>query len=146
MAILDSINRNNRAGIFILDKKKNKITLIEVGITSQDPPQIVETVKLRKYDLLANYMGLIYKFSVKTIPCVMTWKVIVIKTIGHTPKNCKYPSIAPMGVVERADMLEKPKILLKQGIKKVDEPTLNLNEESNLEEEKIVVKKVEGNL
>ncbi|TBT96603.1 hypothetical protein CWI36_3521p0010 [Hamiltosporidium magnivora] len=46
-----------------------------------------------------------------------------------------------MGVVERADMLEKPKILLKQGIKKVDvEPTINLNKESNLEEEKIVVK------
>ncbi|TBU20840.1 hypothetical protein CWI38_0017p0010, partial [Hamiltosporidium tvaerminnensis] len=28
--------RNNRPDIFILDKKKNKITLIEVGITSQD--------------------------------------------------------------------------------------------------------------
>ncbi|TBT99957.1 hypothetical protein CWI36_1790p0010 [Hamiltosporidium magnivora] len=32
--------RNNRPDIFILDKKKNKITLIEVGITSQDSLQI----------------------------------------------------------------------------------------------------------
>ncbi|TBU00226.1 hypothetical protein CWI37_1072p0010, partial [Hamiltosporidium tvaerminnensis] len=44
--------RNNRPDIFILDKRKNKITLIEVGITSQDSLQIVETEKLRKYDLL----------------------------------------------------------------------------------------------
>ncbi|KAK1350385.1 hypothetical protein LUQ84_000623 [Hamiltosporidium tvaerminnensis] len=53
--------RNNRRDIFILDKKKNKITLIKVGITSQDSLQIVETEKLRKYDLLANYLGLNYK-------------------------------------------------------------------------------------
>ncbi|TBU13679.1 hypothetical protein CWI38_0364p0020 [Hamiltosporidium tvaerminnensis] len=52
--------RNNRPDIFILDKKKNKITLIEVGITSQDSLQIVETEKLRKNDLLANELGLIY--------------------------------------------------------------------------------------
>ncbi|TBU02922.1 hypothetical protein CWI36_1021p0010 [Hamiltosporidium magnivora] len=37
--------RNNRPDIFILDKKKNKITLIEVGITSQDSLQIVITNK-----------------------------------------------------------------------------------------------------
>ncbi|TBU12442.1 hypothetical protein CWI38_0755p0040, partial [Hamiltosporidium tvaerminnensis] len=53
--------RNNRPDIFILDKKKNKITLIEVGITSQDSLQIVETEKFRKYDLLANELGLIYR-------------------------------------------------------------------------------------
>ncbi|TBU19855.1 hypothetical protein CWI38_0185p0010 [Hamiltosporidium tvaerminnensis] len=35
--------RNNRPDIFILDMKKNKIALIEVGITSQDSLQIVET-------------------------------------------------------------------------------------------------------
>ncbi|TBU00043.1 hypothetical protein CWI36_1763p0010, partial [Hamiltosporidium magnivora] len=71
--------RNNRPDIFILDKKKNKITLIEVGITSQDSLQIVETEKLRKYDLLANELGLIYKCSIKTIPYVMTWDGIVTK-------------------------------------------------------------------
>ncbi|TBU00961.1 hypothetical protein CWI37_0847p0030, partial [Hamiltosporidium tvaerminnensis] len=60
--------RNNRPDIFILDKKKNKITLIEVGITSQDSLQIVETEKLRQYDLLANELGPIYKCSVEIIP------------------------------------------------------------------------------
>ncbi|TBU13179.1 hypothetical protein CWI38_0509p0010, partial [Hamiltosporidium tvaerminnensis] len=71
--------RNNRPDIFILDKKKNKITLIEVGITSQDSLQIVETEKLRKYDLLANELGLIYRCSVEIIPYVMTWDGIVTK-------------------------------------------------------------------
>ncbi|TBU10634.1 hypothetical protein CWI38_1636p0010, partial [Hamiltosporidium tvaerminnensis] len=71
--------RNNRPDIFILDKKKNKITLIEVGITSQDSLQIVETEKLRKYDLLANELGLIYKCSVEIIPYVMAWDGIVTK-------------------------------------------------------------------
>ncbi|TBU10487.1 hypothetical protein CWI38_1026p0030 [Hamiltosporidium tvaerminnensis] len=58
--------RNNRPEIFILDKKKNKITLIEVGITSQDLLQIVETINLRKYDLLANELGLIYRYGIVT--------------------------------------------------------------------------------
>ncbi|TBU11353.1 hypothetical protein CWI38_1253p0030, partial [Hamiltosporidium tvaerminnensis] len=71
--------RNNRPDIFILDKKKKKITLIEVGITSQDSLQIVETEKLRKYDLLANELGLIYRCSVEIIPYVMTWDGIVTK-------------------------------------------------------------------
>ncbi|TBU05584.1 hypothetical protein CWI39_0661p0010, partial [Hamiltosporidium magnivora] len=63
--------RNNRPDIFILDKKKNNITLIKVGITSLDSLQIVETEKLRKYDLLAHELGLIYKCSVEIIPYVM---------------------------------------------------------------------------
>ncbi|TBU12099.1 hypothetical protein CWI38_0898p0010, partial [Hamiltosporidium tvaerminnensis] len=65
--------RNNRPDIFVLDKRRNKITLIEVGITSQDSLQIVETEKLRKYDLLVNELGLIYKCSVEIIPYVITW-------------------------------------------------------------------------
>ncbi|KAK1347161.1 hypothetical protein LUQ84_003351 [Hamiltosporidium tvaerminnensis] len=71
--------RNNGLVIFILDKKKNKITLIEVGITSQDSLQIVETKKLRKYDLLANDLSLICKCSVEIISYVMTWDGIVTK-------------------------------------------------------------------
>ncbi|TBU12460.1 hypothetical protein CWI38_0748p0020 [Hamiltosporidium tvaerminnensis] len=71
--------RNNRPDIFVLDKRRNKITLIEVGITSQYSLQIVETEKLRKYDLLANELGLIYKCSVEIIPYVITWDGIVTK-------------------------------------------------------------------
>ncbi|TBU10479.1 hypothetical protein CWI38_1733p0030 [Hamiltosporidium tvaerminnensis] len=40
----------------IKSDEKNKITLIEVGITSQALLQTVETEKLRKYALLANYL------------------------------------------------------------------------------------------
>ncbi|TBU15418.1 putative Dcp1-like decapping protein, partial [Hamiltosporidium tvaerminnensis] len=83
--------RNNRPDIFILDKKKNKITLIKVGITSQDSLQIVETEKLRKYDLLANELGLIYKCSVEIIPYVMTWDGIVTKYHKSYLKRLEIP-------------------------------------------------------
>ncbi|TBU11836.1 hypothetical protein CWI38_1019p0020, partial [Hamiltosporidium tvaerminnensis] len=83
--------RNNRPDIFILDKKKNKITLIEVGITSQDSLQIVETEKLRKYDLLGNELGLIYRCSVEIIPYVMTWDGIVTKYHKSHLKRLEIP-------------------------------------------------------
>ncbi|TBU12814.1 reverse transcriptase [Hamiltosporidium tvaerminnensis] len=83
--------RNNRPDIFILDMKKNKITLIEVGITSQDSLQIVETEKLRKYDLLANELGLIYKCSVEIILYVMTWDGIVTKYHKSHLKRLEIP-------------------------------------------------------
>ncbi|TBU12064.1 hypothetical protein CWI38_0914p0040 [Hamiltosporidium tvaerminnensis] len=188
--------RNNRPDIFILDKKKNKITLIEVGITSQDSLQIVETEKLRKYDLLAN--------DVEIIPYVMTWDGIVTKYHKSHLKRLEIPmnveayiqSIvlkktvetisfdrrrglesrlnaeeswerASMGVIMRSEMHEelkpylkeekreedgvktlKPKNntpLISQGGTTLEEPTNNINEESDLEEETIVVKVVEEN-
>ncbi|TBU01288.1 hypothetical protein CWI37_0750p0010, partial [Hamiltosporidium tvaerminnensis] len=82
---------NNRSDLFSLDKKKNTITLIEVGITSQDSLQIVETEKLRKYDLLANELGLIYKCSVEIIPYVMTWDGIVTKYHKSHLKRLEIP-------------------------------------------------------
>ncbi|TBT97996.1 hypothetical protein CWI37_1960p0010, partial [Hamiltosporidium tvaerminnensis] len=81
----------NRPDIFILDKKKNKITLIEVGITSQDSLQKVETKKLWKYDYLANYLGLICKCSVEIIPYVMTWDGIVTKYHNSHLKRLEIP-------------------------------------------------------
>ncbi|TBU13171.1 hypothetical protein CWI38_0512p0060, partial [Hamiltosporidium tvaerminnensis] len=189
--------RNNRPDIFILDKKKNKITLIEVGITSQDSLQIVETKKLRKYDLLANELGLIYKCSVEIIPYVMTWDGIVTKYHKSHLKRLEIPmnveayiqSIvlkktveiisfdrqrgldwerASMGVIMRAEMHEEPTPPLKedkreedgaknfkpknntplisQGGTTLEEPTNNINKESDLEEETKVVKVVEENM
>ncbi|TBU20959.1 hypothetical protein CWI38_0007p0100 [Hamiltosporidium tvaerminnensis] len=179
--------RNNRPDIFILDKKKNKITLIKVGITSTDSLQIVETEKLRKYDLLANDLGLIYK-------CMMNWDGIVTKYHKshlkrlEIPMNKKVETIsfdrrrglesglnaeeswerASMGVIMRAEMHEEPTAPLKeekreedgvkilkpknntplisQGGTTLEEPTNNINEESDLEEETIVVKEVEENI
>ncbi|TBU10272.1 hypothetical protein CWI38_1885p0010, partial [Hamiltosporidium tvaerminnensis] len=176
--------RNNRPDIFILDKRKNKITLIEVRITSQDSLQIVETEKLRKYDLLANELGLIYRCSVEIIPYVMTWDGIVTKYHKSQLKRLEIPmnveayiqSIvlkktvetisfdrrrglesglnaeeswerASMGVIMRSEMHEEPIPPLKEAKREEDgEPTNNINEESDLEEETIVVKEVEENI
>ncbi|KAF7676620.1 hypothetical protein TCON_2670, partial [Astathelohania contejeani] len=71
--------KNNRPDIFIYDKKENEIILVEIGITSQDNLQIVETEKKRKYDFLANELGLLYKAKTKIIPYVMTWDGVVTK-------------------------------------------------------------------
>ncbi|TBU12346.1 hypothetical protein CWI38_0795p0040, partial [Hamiltosporidium tvaerminnensis] len=177
------------------DKKKNKITLIEVGITSQDSLQIVETEKLRKYDLLANELGLIYKCSVEIIPYVMTWDGIVTKYHKSHLKRLKLPtnveayiqSIVLKKTVEtisfdrrrglesgvnaeesweRASMGTntplkeakteedgaknfKPKYkapFILQGGTTLEEPTNNINEESDLEEETKVVNEVEENI
>ncbi|TBU05663.1 hypothetical protein CWI36_0601p0020 [Hamiltosporidium magnivora] len=162
--------------IFILDKKKNKITLIEVGITSQDSLQIVETEKIRKYDLLANELGLIYKCSVEIIPYVMTWDGIVTKNSKLHLKRLKLPmnvqayiqSIvlkkafetisfdrrrrhdASIDVIMKSEMYGEPSHPLKQASREEDEEatafeelTININEESDLEEETTVVKEVE---
>ncbi|TBU12923.1 hypothetical protein CWI38_0583p0010, partial [Hamiltosporidium tvaerminnensis] len=75
----------------ILDNEYAEITLIEVGITSQDSLQIVETEKLRKYDLLANELGLIYRCSVEIIPYVMTWDGIVTKYYKSHLKRLEIP-------------------------------------------------------
>ncbi|TBU16705.1 hypothetical protein CWI38_0293p0020 [Hamiltosporidium tvaerminnensis] len=82
--------RNNRPDISILDKKKNKITLIKVQITSQDSLQIVETEKLRKIDLLASELGFFYKSSVEIILYMMVWSDIVTKYYKLYHKNCEY--------------------------------------------------------
>ncbi|TBT99510.1 hypothetical protein CWI36_1951p0020, partial [Hamiltosporidium magnivora] len=168
--------------IFILDKKKNKITHIKVGITSQNSLQIVETEKLRKYDLLANEFGLIYKCGVEIIPYVMTWDGIVTKYHKSHLKRLEIPmnveayiqSIVLKKTVEtissdrrrglesglnaeesweRASMDGaknfKPKNkapFISQGGTTLEEPTNNINEESDLEEETIVVKEVEENI
>ncbi|TBU01015.1 hypothetical protein CWI36_1464p0010, partial [Hamiltosporidium magnivora] len=158
--------RNNRPDKFILDKKKNKITLIEVGITSQDSLQIVETEKLRKYDLLANELGLIYKCSVEIIPYVMTWDGIETKYHKSYLKRLEIPmnveayiqsivlkkTRASMGVIMRAEMHEEPTPPLKEGKREEDgattleEPTNNINKESDLKEETKMVKEVEENI
>ncbi|XP_029657681.1 uncharacterized protein LOC115231938 [Octopus sinensis] len=45
----------NKPDIFVHDKVRNEINLIEVGITSQDRLKQVEVEKCHKYDLLANH-------------------------------------------------------------------------------------------
>ena len=70
---------NNRPDIFVYDKKRKEIILIEVGITNQDLLQTVEVEKQRKYDILANELSLLYKCKSKIIPYVITWDGLVTK-------------------------------------------------------------------
>ncbi|EQB61450.1 hypothetical protein NAPIS_ORF00970 [Vairimorpha apis BRL 01] len=83
---------HNKPDIFVLDKKNKEILIVEVGITNQDLLTIVENEKLRKYDILANELGLIYKSKTKIILYVMTWDGVVttyhkryIKELGIQP-------------------------------------------------------------
>ncbi|XP_029656130.1 uncharacterized protein LOC115230029 [Octopus sinensis] len=69
--------QSNKPDIFVYDKTKQEITLIEVGITSQDRLKQVEIEKFRKYDLLANELSILYDAKVKIIPVVLTWDGVV---------------------------------------------------------------------
>ena len=71
--------QHNRPDLFVYDKKRKEITLIEVGITNLDLLTQVENEKTRKYDLIANEVALSYKCKVKIIPYVMTWDGLVTK-------------------------------------------------------------------
>ncbi|TBU05749.1 hypothetical protein CWI36_0585p0020, partial [Hamiltosporidium magnivora] len=112
--------RNNRPDIFILDKKKNKISLIEVGITFKDSLQIIETEKLMKYDLLANVLSLIYnwdrivteyhKMYVKRLEIPMNVEAYIQSILGKGA-NC---------VIEKAEMHEEPTPPLKEAKRNED--------------------------
>jgi hypothetical protein len=67
--------QHNRPDLFVYDKKRKEITLIEVGITNLDMLSQVENDKTRKYDSIANYIT--YKY--KVVPYVMTWVELVTK-------------------------------------------------------------------
>ncbi|KAF7684226.1 hypothetical protein TCON_0572 [Astathelohania contejeani] len=89
----DILVKHNRPDIFIYDKRENMIILVEIGITSQDNLQQVEAEKKRKYDLLANELGILYKAKTKIIPYVFTWEGVVtkyhnsyLKELGITPQ------------------------------------------------------------
>ena len=88
----DILIKNNSPDIFIYDKKKNEITIIEVGITCQDLLQQVEIEKKRKYDLLANELGMIYKCRTKIVPYVMTWDGVVTRHHKRYVKELKIPT------------------------------------------------------
>ena len=66
--------RANRPDLVVHDKIRNTITIVEVGITSQNNLQAVEIEKTRKYGLLASELAHMYKCKVEIIPYVMTWE------------------------------------------------------------------------
>jgi hypothetical protein len=97
--------QNNRPDLFVLDKRRNEIMLIEVGVTNQDLLQSVELEKTRKYDLLANELSLIYKCKVRIIPYVITWDGIV------TEYHKKH--IGKLGVSETIEAYIQSRVLKK---------------------------------
>ncbi|XP_029655748.1 uncharacterized protein LOC115229554 [Octopus sinensis] len=62
------------------------ITIIEIGITSQDNLQKMEVEKLHKYDLLASEIGLLHSAKVQIVPIVLTLDAITTK---FYPKYCQ---------------------------------------------------------
>ena len=74
-------NTIDRPDILVIDKRRRKAVIIEIGITSQDLLKQVETEKLHKYDLLAGEIGLLHGCTTKIIPYVLSWDGIV--TICH---------------------------------------------------------------
>ncbi len=81
----------NKPDLLVINKKEKLITIVEIGVTSQDNLQQVEGEKLRKYDVLANELGLIYGFKTKIIPYVITWDGIVTKYHKQYSKQLEIP-------------------------------------------------------
>ncbi|TBT98039.1 hypothetical protein CWI39_2612p0010, partial [Hamiltosporidium magnivora] len=129
--------------------------------------QIVETEKLRKYDLLANELGLIYKCSVEIIPYVMNWDGIVTKYHKshlkrleiHMNVEAYIQSIVLKKQSKQFPLIDKEYLngvkisktknttpLFSQRGTTLEEPTNNINKESDSEEETKVVKEVEENI
>ncbi|XP_029656455.1 uncharacterized protein LOC115230394 [Octopus sinensis] len=79
----DTIVSNNKPDIFVFDKVRNIITLIKIGITSQQSLKQVEVEKLHKYDLLANELKVIHNAKVNIIPLVITWDGITSRFYKH---------------------------------------------------------------
>ena len=69
----------NKPDIVVIDKKSKEILIVEIGVTSIDNLQQVESKKLRKYDVLVNELGLIHECKTRIIPYVLTWDGIVTK-------------------------------------------------------------------
>ena len=58
----------NKPYVYILDKTKKQILIVEVRITSFDNLRFVETEKKHKYDLLAYHYRAMYGYKTKFLP------------------------------------------------------------------------------
>ncbi|KAM0679332.1 hypothetical protein BDAP_000199 [Binucleata daphniae] len=52
---------------------------MKIGVTNLDLLTVVENEKLRKYDILAGELSLLYKCKVLIYPYVLTWEGLVTK-------------------------------------------------------------------
>ena len=77
--ITDIKIQHNRPDLFVYDKKRKEITLIEAGITNLYILTQIENKMTKKNNFIANELALSYKCKVKIIPNMMTWKEVVTK-------------------------------------------------------------------
>jgi len=56
---------------FVPDKSRREITLIKIGITSQDLLKKVKTEKAHAYDSLAGELWMLHKCNMKIVPYVI---------------------------------------------------------------------------
>ncbi|TBU13617.1 hypothetical protein CWI38_0380p0050 [Hamiltosporidium tvaerminnensis] len=118
---------------------------IRLGITSQDSFQIVETEKLRKYDLLANDVeiisfGINWNGIVTKYPRKYVKRLIVLnKTSGINAEESWKSGPEPTPPLIQPNNVEIVLNILKQKIKNlkfwIEELNININIESDLKEE-----------
>ncbi|KAI5150893.1 hypothetical protein ENBRE01_1768 [Enteropsectra breve] len=71
--------KENKPDLYIFDKVKNEIIIIEVGVTNKDILANTETRKKHKYELLGRELKQMYHCEVTIIPYVITWDGLVTK-------------------------------------------------------------------
>ncbi|TBU07839.1 hypothetical protein CWI36_0219p0020 [Hamiltosporidium magnivora] len=127
-----------RPDIFIFNKRENRITLIEVRIISSDSLQMVETEKLRKYGILENDLGLIYSTQEDDETILLIDEEDLSQ--DQMPKNAeKERQWEPTHYIKETtaiqDSVKHDKknngSLISYG-RTLEEPTININENSNL--------------
>ncbi|TBU20888.1 hypothetical protein CWI38_0012p0040 [Hamiltosporidium tvaerminnensis] len=127
--------------IRILDKRTNKMTPSEIGFTSQDSLQIVQTQKLRNYDLLANGLGIFYKLYgivtkyhnmyIKRLQIPINLEVYIqLIVLKKTVQTISFDRQRGLDVILGAEMYKQPTSSLKQVDKEEDsvkaENTINI--------------------
>ncbi|EQB60262.1 hypothetical protein NAPIS_ORF02155 [Vairimorpha apis BRL 01] len=118
----------NKPDVYILDKIKKEILIVEVGITSFDNLQAVETEKKHKYDLLANHCGAMHGYKTNIIPYVMTWEGINVLNIDSRTQAYVQARVLKM-------TLESLSMEARRG-KYITEGEQEVNELENLESHK----------
>ena len=81
--------------MFAYDKKQEytlffffrNIMLTEVRIMCQDKLKIIKVEKMKRKNILTNELGLIKKYNIKTISCVMTQDKIKENVRKSTPPS-----------------------------------------------------------
>ncbi|TBU12561.1 hypothetical protein CWI38_0710p0010 [Hamiltosporidium tvaerminnensis] len=96
-----------------------------------------------EYDLLANELGLIYKCSVKIITYMITWNGIkTVETIFFVRRRGLEELKESVNGYRAKNLKKNNNPFISQGATTFKEPTININEESELEEETTVLKEV----